>query len=289
MANPAPRIDFPDDSGISDRQYRLWKEMLENRTGVRIAPDRDRFARGQIARRMAELDVRDPDTYFREVLETLSGNAEWGLLLDRLLNKETRFFRHRDSFEYLEQRISERLARSELAGTLSAWSVGCSTGEESYSLSMTLYAACNAAGHRPRFGVMGTDISREALQTARRGIYRDSAMTGLSVGEKLRFFVPEGPDHCRVADDLRHRTGFIESNILESVSPPFADAMDIIFCHNVLIYFRRWRRRQVVSRLVASLKVGGLLLVGPGELSDWVPPGLERDRYPGVQAYVRIE
>ena len=197
MANPAPRIDFPDDSGISDRQYRLWKEMLENRTGVRIAPDRDRFARGQIARRMAELDVRDPDTYFREVLETLSGNAEWGLLLDRLLNKETRFFRHRDSFEYLEQRISERLAR--------------------------------------------------------------------------------------------HRTGFIESNILESVSPPFADAMDIIFCHNVLIYFRRWRRRQVVSRLVASLKVGGLLLVGPGELSDWVPPGLERDRYPGVQAYVRIE
>jgi len=103
-------------------------------------------------------------------------------------------------------------------------------------------------------------------------------MTGLSVGEKLRFFVPEGPDHCRVADDLRHRTGFIESNILESVSPPFADAMDIIFCHNVLIYFRRWRRRQVVSRLVANLKIGGLLLVGPGELSDWVPPGLDPEQ-----------
>ncbi len=286
MATQVQAVELRNRYALSDRQYLLWKEMLESRTGVTIAAARDRYARDQIVLRMEELSVQDPDVYFREVLETVAGAREWGVLLDRLLVKDTRFFRHRASFDYLHHWVLDYLGDAPESGSLSAWSVGCATGEEVYSLAMTLASAYTTAGREPRFGVVGTDVSREALAAARSGIYRQSALAGVDPAQRLRYFRPRGSQHYRVREELRRKAGFIEDNILDD-SPPFADGVDIIFCHNLLIYFRRWRRRQAVKRLVSTLRPGGILVVGPGELSDWVPPGAARVTYPGVQAYKR--
>lgn len=286
MASQVQAVELRNRYVLSDRQYLLWKEMLESRTGVIIAAARDRYARDQIVLRMEELGVQDPDVYFREVLETVAGAREWGVLLDRLLVKDTRFFRHRASFDYLHQWALDCLADPAQARSLSAWSVGCATGEEVYSLAMTLSSAYTTAGRDPMFGVVGTDVSREALAAARAGVYRHSALAGVEPAQRLCYFRPRGSRHYRVNEELRRKAGFIEDNVLDD-SPPFADGVDIIFSHNLLIYFRRWRRRQAVKRLVSTLRPGGILVVGPGELSDWVPPGAVRVNYPGVQAYKR--
>jgi len=273
---------------LNDRQFRLWSEMLEHRTGVQIAPDRQDFVRNQISRRIREIGVDDADIYFRDVLATLDGVREWGLMLDRLLVKETRFFRHRSSFDYLGAVLSEQV-RGGRAEELTVWSAGCATGEEVYSLAITLDRLLLQAGMKPNYGIIGTDISRSALEVGRNGIYFRNAFPERRVEDFSDYLEPLDEHRVRVIDCLRRRVCFVADNLLSTAPAPFTDSVDAIFCHNVLIYFKRWRRRQVLNRLFAHLKVGGRLILGPGEVSDWSPVGALRDRAPGVLAFIRME
>ncbi len=274
---------------LSDRQYRLWSEMLENRTGVRIAAERDDYVRGQISRRMVELGLSDADTYFRDVLETIAGTVEWGLLLDRLLVKETRFFRHRASHDYVRERLIKQLKRQTLDGPYNMWSVGCSTGEETYSLAITAFEGFRQARRKPVFGVIGTDISRGAIAFARNATFLKSRLGGISDNELRTYFEPVDNRQVRVKNAVTQKVCFITDNMLDENDAAFVEEMDVVFCQNVLIYFKRWRRRDIVSRLVKRLKPNGCLVVGPGELSDWHPKNLKRDDSPGVQVYVRVD
>lgn len=273
---------------LNNRQYRLWSEMLENRTGVQIARDREDFVRGQITRRLAELNVDDADTYLRGVLETVDGVREWGLLLDRLLVKETRFFRHQPSFDFLRRWMADRVAGG-VASPLTLWSAGCSTGEEVYSLAIIADQVLADAGLRPAFGVIGTDISRGALEFARSAVYYRNVIRGGQLDDLAGYAEALDKYRFRIGDKLRRRVCFVADNMLSAEKVSFADKADVIFCHNVLIYFKRWRRRQVVTRLISHLKVGGCLVLGPGELSDWTPAHARREPAAATLAFIRTE
>ncbi len=288
MINRVTVLPVAMEQSLSDRQYRLWSDMLETRTGVEIARDRQDFVRGQISRRIRELEVEDPDSYFRDVLETVDGVREWGLLLDRLLIKETRFFRHGPSFEYLHKRLL-RATDSGMSTAMSLWSAGCSTGEEAYSLAITADRVLSRAGLRPSFGVIGTDICRGALEFAREGIYFRNVLPDSTPGLLSDHLEPLDKHRFQISSRMRRRVCFLADNLLASEQSRFAERVDVIFCQNVLVYFKRWRRRQIISRLMSHLKIGGCLLLAPGEMSDWTPSGARRDPEPDVLAYIRTE
>lgn len=268
---------------LGDRQYRLWVDMLENRIGVRIAVQREGFVRAQIARRMAECGSLDADSYFRDVLETIAGTREWGVLLDRLLVKETSFFRHQSSHDCVRDRVAAQAAITPRE-PYNIWSVGCATGEESYSLAMDAHEGFALAGIKDNYSVTGTDVSSDAISTGRRGIYLASRVDSLSLAAQENYFRVIDDRHVMVKDFIKKRVAFLMGNILEKEQQHF-NQMDLIFCQNVLIYFKRWRRRDIVNMFADCLKPGGCLIIGPGELTDWEPESLVRMDKLDVQAY----
>ena len=269
--------------------FDIWKAAIEERTGVQITADRERALAILLNRRMAELDLLDAGEYLTETLDVTRGAQEWSGLVDSLLVKETSFFRHRPSFDYVAQWVKETVTDEQFVGPLWVWSLGCSTGEEAYSLAITVERAMREAGREPRFGIIGTDISREAIFQARRGIYRTSKMSAVDESTYAHYFDQVGKQLWRVKADLRRRVCFLTSNILTDKSPLIRRKMHLIYCQNMLIYFRRWKRRELVNQLIEHLDNRSCLMLGLGELSNWTPEGFARVAPRAVQAYTQIE
>lgn len=269
--------------------FDIWKSAIEARTGVQITPDRERALTLLLKRRMVEANCFDVEDYLNETLDDIRGAKEWSELVDHLLVKETSFFRHRASFEFVAQWVKQTVNNRDFVAPLWVWSLGCSTGEEAYSLAMTIDHSMRMMGREPNFGVIGTDISREAIFHARRGIYRKSKIVAVDESTRRDYFTQVGEQLWRVNSDLRRRVCFLTSNILTDKSPLIRRKLHLVYCQNMLVYFRRWKRRELVNQLTSHLDKKGSLVLGLGELNNWVPEGFRREAPRSVQAYSRIE
>ena len=286
MANQVERqILQRSDFGYFD----IWKTAIEERTGVQITPDRERALSLLLHRRMSEVGCLYIDDYMNEALDVIRGAKEWSDLVDSLLIKETSFFRHKPSFEFVSQWVKQTISSKDFVGPLWVWSLGCSSGEEAYSLAITVERAMLEVGRKPRFGVIGTDISRDAIFHARRGIYRKSKMAAVDQATCGEYFTQVGKQLWRVNADLRRRVCFLTSNILTDKSPLIRRKLHLVYCQNMLVYFRRWKRRELVNQLTEHLDSNGCLMLGLGELNNWNPQGFKRVAPRSVQAYSRVK
>ncbi len=265
----------------------IWKEAIEQRTGVQITPDRENALATLLRRRMNELHCDDMDKYIEDSLDDAKGAEEWNGLIDSLLIKETSFFRHQPSMDFVAQWVAAKTINQALVEPLWVWSLGCSTGEEAYSLAILIEEAMERANVVLRYGVIGTDISRECIAVARRGVYRQAKMVNVTEPLQGKYFDQVGKGLWRVKDSLRRRVCFVNSNILSDHSPTVRRKMHLIYCQNMLIYFRRWKRRELVNQLVDHLEPDGRMILGIGELGNWIPPGLARVAPRRVQAYAQ--
>ena len=253
-------------------EFRDWQTLLEERTGVVLNERRRAFLQTNLSARMRELGVMDYATYYRQVTDGPRGAVEWSTLLDRLTVQETRFFRHRPSFEVLESYLRERLQQG-VTQPWELWSVGCASGEEPYSLAISAAEVLRESEHPDHFGVTGTDISLNALSKARDGQYGARRLEQLETDLCQRYFLAQDDGRFKVVPNLAARVCCARLNVLELAKAPMS-GMDVIFCQNLLIYFRRWRRREILNRLAERLEPGGLLVVGVGEVAGWQHPEL---------------
>jgi chemotaxis methyl-accepting protein methylase len=134
--------------------------------------------------------------------------------------------------------------------------------------------------------VLATDLCADALQQAREGHFRAKRLEQIPETLRRRFFVAQDEQSYRVSPALQRRICFAQTNLLDIEHLP-ALLMDVIFCQNVLVYFRRWRAKLVLDALVDRLKPGGLLVLGPGEAAHWQHPALVRMTHQGVTAWLR--
>ncbi|MED5603220.1 MAG: CheR family methyltransferase [Pseudomonadota bacterium] len=269
-------------------QFQLWQALLEERTGMTLAPERKQFLESSLNIRMRELGLDDYDTYYQQLVTgaTEARAMEWSTLVDRLTVQETSFFRHPGSFALVEDYLGQFAAERGTGATLNAWSVGCSTGEEAYSLAMLISERFRAHGKALFYGITGTDISLPTLAKARRGLFPRRRVEQIDPALRERYFKDADTHTMQVADGLRERVCFAHLNVLNLDQAPMDD-MDLIFCQNMLIYFRRWRKRQIVNQLAGRLAPGGLLVLGPGEITDWHDPRLERVHFADTLAFRR--
>ncbi|TRX73630.1 protein-glutamate O-methyltransferase [Pseudomonas mangiferae] len=269
---------------MSAAEFHDWRTLLEDRIGVVIGEQRRSFLQTNLRTRMRELGIDDYRSYYRQVTDGPRGAVEWSTLLDRLTVQETRFFRHPPSFEvldaYLRQRV-EAVAQRPWA----LWSVGCSSGEEAYSLAMVAAEALRGSEWPERFGVTGTDISLSALNKARDAFYGARRLEAMDAAVAERYFRPM-QGGFKVVPDLVARVCCARLNVLDLAKAPMS-GMDVIFCQNLLIYFRRWRRREILNRLAERLVPGGLLVIGVGEVAGWQHPDLEPVADERVLAFTR--
>lgn len=292
LAEPPSRLPaLP--AALEAAEFEAWATLLRERTGMRLAPERRTFLGAALATRMAERGYTDRAAYYALVRDAgTAGQLEWSALVDRLTVQETRFYRDAASLGWLRASgLPALLAELPAGGALQAWSAGCATGEEAYTLAMLLAEALSPEDGY--YGVTGSDLSLQALAAARRGEYPARRLQPLPAAWRERYFEPLPDGRYRVGEALRRRTCFVQGNLLEPGSSALP-AMHLIVCQNVLIYFDRARRERLLAGLVGQLRPGGLLVLGAGEVSRWCPDGLERVadehllifRRPGARAVV---
>lgn len=273
---------------MDDSEFERWASLLEKRTGVVVPLARKAFLVTSVRGRMRETGHADFADYFAALQKVPEGAIEWTTLVDRLTVHETHFFRHPPSIELIVRDwLPQALANTSRAA-LHVWSVGCSSGEEAYTLAMVLHRYLPERDDgKAYFGVTATDVSLPALAVGRAGLYPRQKMDEIPLEYRSRYCEPLDADSFRIVESLRKRVGFAQFNLLDAVAASMK-RLDLIFCQNVLIYFARDRRRELLATLATLLKPGGLLVLGPGEVTQFAHASLARVQHRNVLAYRRI-
>jgi type IV pilus assembly protein PilK len=273
---------------MDDLEFGRWVRLLETRTGVTVPPERKPFLVTGLRRRMRETGHSDYRAYYDELLDGARGAMEWAALVDHLTVHETHFFRHPPSLAMLrDEWLPQWLARAAPEQSLHALSVGCSTGEEAYTLALLLDAAFADSDPPRRFGITATDVSQPALSLARAAIFPLSRLDEIPARYRAGDAIEQIDDeHFRIAERLRKRVGFACVNLMHASRAPLRQ-LDIIYCQNVLIYFARERRGELLDGLARLLRPNGLLVLGPGEVTGWTHPQLVRTGGRQTLAFLR--
>lgn len=270
---------------MAEHEFVEWAELLERCTGIRWPNQQRSFLETRLRMRMREFGLDSFRAYYDYLLAQGAGHREWSVLLDQLTIHESRFFRHRPSFELIQEALLHR-NRGDLR-FLRCWSVGCSTGEEPYTMAMLLHQHLQGRlGDGGDFRVLGTDISVAALGKARAGVFEDSKVADIPQPLQRIYLRGAGRGLWRVAREIRQRVVFLEGNVA-GPSTRNVHNMDFIMCQNVLIYFGEELRQRILERLAGCLGEGGTLVLGPGEVVHWKHPHLERVSYPNTLAFRR--
>lgn len=278
-AGPLPDMD--------EGEFRRWVDLVEERTGMALPPARKSFLVTSVGLRMREIGCATYQEYFHKLTGSKNGLVEWSILVDRLTVHETRFFRHPQSMELVrEQVLGKRPARGRANASVHAWSVGCSTGEEAYTLAMVIDRCLRENHVEGYFGITGTDISQPALSVGRSGVYSARRIKDIDPGLVEDYFERLEDGRVRICEPLRRRVCFARMNILDIDHECLGD-MDIIYCQNLLIYFDRERREDLVNAMVERLMPGGLLILGSGELVGWSHPRMHKVQSAHTLAYRR--
>ncbi len=251
-------------SEITDEEFALFQALIQKETGIQLPEVKRSLLVGRLARRVRDLELRTFGEYYRRV--TAEGDAaERVHLFDRMATNETRFFREPRHFDYLERHILPMWLRQADARRrrVRVWSAACSTGEEPYSIAMTLLAALRGW----QIDVFASDLSTHALRRAESAMWPiDKA--GEIPERHLKAFMLRGTGayaaFMKAGPELRELVRFQRLNLHDDETGAQAP-FDLIFCRNVLIYFSPEERSRVVDRLVRSLTEDGYLFVGHAE------------------------
>ncbi len=270
---------------LSDKQYCLWQKILEERTAIYLGNHKSILQSG-LLRRMRELNCDNYDDYYRRVTDdNCHATVEWEELLNSLTIQQTRFFRDPPAYAVLQDYLSQRL-KSSPAAPLELWSVGCATGEEAYSLAMTAAEVIRVSVSDHLFAVTATDISNNALTQAKLAEYKAAQLNTIDASLRYRYFRAISSKRYQVVPAIRSRMCFSRANIVKVEQLPEM-LMDVIYCQNMLIYFKQSRRIAVLNALYKRLKPGGLLITAPSESQGWHRNGLKRIRNNHVEGYIK--
>jgi chemotaxis protein methyltransferase CheR len=243
---------------ITDREFQEIKTWIHQVAGINLSTQKKALVMGRLAARLRNYQLRTYGEYFH-LLQRGEQPSEFQIAIDLLTTNETHFFREPKHFDFLREKIaSDRFPRRELR----VWSAAASSGEEAYSIAMTLAASLANAP----WEVLASDLSSRALEQARIGHY------SLARAETIpRQFLQA---HCLkgigaqvgtflIAPQLHSRVQCAQINLINTL-PPIGE-FEFIFLRNVMIYFDAPTKREVVARILRHLRPGGYLIVGHAE------------------------
>jgi chemotaxis protein methyltransferase CheR len=236
--------------------------LLEARTGQKLTKDR----LWRVGTALAGVLRNNQLDSLEDLARQLGRPGQAALaqqVVEALLNNETYFFRDRAMFDQLAATVLPGLAnKRERTRRLSIWSVGCSTGQEAYSLAM-LFAELPARWRDWTIDIIGTDVARSVVASAIEGNFSQfQIQRGLGVSQMVSFF-EETRTGWRANEALRKTVRFEVHNLLDQ--PPEPGRFDLILCRNVLLYFDRPTRERAFARLASALAPDGLIMLGAGE------------------------
>lgn len=242
--------------------FNKFREIVYENSGIALGEGKEALVCARVGKRMRALGVPDYRAYLQHIKQDES-REEIVQLLDAISTNVTSFFRESAHFDFVREAVSKWLAKGQRRFRF--WSAACSTGEEPYSLAITLLETFG--GRSVDMKILATDISTRVLAHSREGIYEAEKLKQVPSPLRERYFqrVQEvrGVGY-RVTDTLRDLVVFSRLNL---ATPPFPmrGPLDMIFCRNVMIYFDNAVRTRLLAEAHRLLKPGGYLIVGHAE------------------------
>src|SRR5882757_7249490 len=245
---------------VSEHELSEIRGLIETRSGILFDDSRERFFSTRVHEHAEDRKLAHGTDLLRLIKNS---NVEYDSLLQRLLTQETSFFRYPAMFEALEKKVLPELHMKkfwESPRSLRIWSAGCSTGEEAYSIAMTVADTIEFADAW-NIHILATDVSRQALDHAEHGVFEPRDLETVSPRQREQYFSRMG-DHYLVRPRIRNLVTFAPMNLAQVV---YMGKFDCIFCMNVLIYFSEERRAALIQRFFDYLEPGGYLFLGHAE------------------------
>ena len=253
---------------ITDREFNLFRKLVDREAGIHLSEAKRALLVGRLTRRLRELGLTSFSAYYRRITEEDPG--ELTHMLDRVSTNETHFFREPRQFDFLKETVVPHWIQAAGAGRrtkrLRVWSAACSTGEEPYSLAMTLLD-CLLAHPGWELEILASDISTRVLRRAEEAVWPIEKAKEIPA-PLLRRYMLRGTrsreGQMKAGPLLRSVVRFARNN-LNAVRYAVTGPFDLIFCRNVLIYFDTETKRRVVQRLLDLLAPDGHLFLGHAE------------------------
>jgi chemotaxis protein methyltransferase CheR len=252
---------------MRDSEFEFIRSLVYQHSRIQLGPDKRELVSARLGKRLRATSIKSIGEYCR----WLKGPAlddELSHLIDAISTNHTFFFRESAHFDFLRDKVLPEMkqrSRLERWSRLNVWSAACSSGEEPYSIAITLADALQASGWP--WQIEATDISTRILEKAQNAVYRSDVVSKLpAVSVRTYFQKGIGPEsgNYRVKPVLRERVNFRHLNLLQG-DLPFSEPFHVIFCRNVMIYFDRPTQEELVNKLSRMLVPGGYLFVGHSE------------------------
>mgnify|MGYP006273567781 CR=1 FL=1 len=256
LKTAAPR-EFP----FTERDFERIAKRLYDEAGIDMPRSKEPLVYSRLAKRIRQLGLSSFADYIRRVEDPEAEEIEH--LLVALTTNVTRFFREPHHFDDLRERVMPILAETaRRRGRVRMWSAGCSSGEEPYSMALTVLEAFPEA-RSADLKILATDINTKVVKHARAGIYPRKALETAAPALVAAWFEPEEPDALRASDALKQLIAFRTLNLMGDW--PMKGRFDVIFCRNVTIYFNEDTQATIWRRIAERLAPGGKLYIGHSE------------------------
>ena len=265
---------------LTDRDFQLFRGVIQRETGIWLRDGKNIMLASRLTRRMQQHGLSDFNDYYKRIERCTSSDPELIQFINCVTTNKTSFFRENHHFDYLASHIMPLAKRT--GKPLAIWCAAASTGEEPYSIAMTvLESLAGLTGLRSEYDpassptsseILASDVDTKVLDTARRGVYSLEALGAVPETMRRKYFLRgtgEQAGQCKVKSAVQSLVKFERLNLMESLWPVKA-GLDVIFFRNALIYFQPEIQDRFLRRMGRMLKPGGYLFLGHSEHIPWL-------------------
>jgi chemotaxis protein methyltransferase CheR len=248
---------------FGSEDFNALRDLVKRIAGISLADSKQELVYGRLSRRLRTLRIATFREY-RDFLASEAGAQEVVEFCNAITTNLTSFFRESHHFDYLREHLLLPRAAAGGSRRLRIWSSACSTGEEPYSIAMTI---CEALPDWQRWDIkiLATDLDSDVLARASSGIYKGERLAGMPPRRRATFFapVPGAGDEYRVSPEIASLISFKQLNLMHEL--PMRGPLDAIFCRNVIIYFDKDTQRSLFTRFARLQQPGNLMFLGHSE------------------------
>jgi chemotaxis protein methyltransferase CheR len=248
--------------------FEKFRRMAYDQFGLNLTETKHPLVAARLGKKLRELKLPSFEAYYDLVAADRTGESLIALI-DALSTNHTSFLREASHFNFLVDQVLPHLRKR---ASIDIWSAPCSTGEEPYSIAVTMLEHLGLPP-KPALRIRATDISTRALAVARKGAYGADRLSSMPVPLIRKYFTQSGPGSFQIRPEIGRMIEFDRGNLIEPMRA--ARAFPIIFCRNVMIYFDKPTQERTVQNLSQFLEPGGYLLIGHSESLMGVRHSLE--------------
>jgi chemotaxis protein methyltransferase CheR len=250
---------------ITEKEFNLFRDIIYRQTGIQMTEKKRNLIVARLSKRLRALNLSNFSEYYEYLNTSFDAPDELNNLINRITTNKTDFFREKHHFDFLVNEIFPSFidsARKSGARRLRIWSAGCSSGEEPYSIAMTV-----ADFFKDERGwdlkILATDLDTDILMKAAKGVYSSQQITPVPINYLSKYFVRTSQGY-EVSPHIKAMIAFRRLNLMDP-SFPMKKPFDIIFCRNVMIYFDEETRKDLVKKYYSHLSDNGYMFVGHSE------------------------